>query len=461
MQKTLCFLLILALMLSLSTAAFADLSPGENAGAQLKMIASYFSMLRQPDGVDPWYYAVTDLDHNGRLELLACSADAVTGHAHMRGWEVSADGKRLDAIHTENEEVMLDVFINIITDSADTYFDAARNAWFYIITYHSFDNLPEYNLSQVSDQIFGMSMVNGTIYDGLLASRINTKVDGQTSVTITGSHQNEITEDQFWNIASTTFAGYPRSSTSFDWFLASEANNLSRFADSYAVFSGDRTGVQDTRNLTAVNTANASVPIVTKNPTDENRGTGETAWFVANATGYTSLYWTFVSPQGQTYSVQDIRNMVGGTNISGENTTTLTIGNLSTAMNGWGAFCTFSNGSQIARTTTAYMNVYVPSANVKNTNSNNYYNWYGLSDEDLFGLALVGLALSDNDWALVGDTSYYTPWDTSWNNYEWNNYLDTIWAAETYGGSYGGYDDYSWMKDLSDEDLAALAMLAW
>ena len=121
--------------------------------------------------------------------------------------------------------------------------------------------------------------------------------------------------------------------------------------------------------------------------------------------------------------------MVGGTNISGENTTTLTIGNLSTAMNGWGAFCTFSNGSQIARTTTAYMNVYVPSANVKNTNSNNYYNWYGLSDEDLFGLALVGLALSDNDWALVGDTSYYTPWDTSWNNYEWNNYLDTIWAA--------------------------------
>lgn len=68
--------------------------------------------------------------------------------------------------------------------------------------------------------------------------------------------------------------------------------------------------------------------------------------------------------------------------------------------------------------------------------------------------------MSDADWALVEDTSYYDPWDTSWNEYEWNSYLDTIWAVEMYGGSSDSYNDYSWMNDMSDEDLAALAMLA-
>ena len=214
----------------------------------------------------------------------------------------------------------------------------------------------------------------------------------------------------------------------------------SRFADSYAVFSGDRTGVQERVNLTAPSVPNAASSasyvtplVITKNPTNEQRYVGETAWFVANATGYNSLYWTLVSPWGQEYSIAEIRSQFPGANISGDGTTTLTINGLFAGLNGWGAYCTFSNGVQSARTTTAYVYVYEKTSGIKNTNSNDYYNWYGLSDEELYDLALIALVLDDSDWALVQDTSYYDPWEDALAEAAWNDYFDMLWDVQDYG----------------------------
>ena len=49
--------------------------------------------------------------------------------------------------------------------------------------------------------------------------------------------------------------------------------------------------------------------VVTKNPTDETRTSGETAWFVSEAQYYTTLDWTFVDPAGREYTVKEFRNM--------------------------------------------------------------------------------------------------------------------------------------------------------
>ena len=41
--------------------------------AQLKLIHENMDKLQQPTGELPWFYAVTDLDHDGCLELIAAS----------------------------------------------------------------------------------------------------------------------------------------------------------------------------------------------------------------------------------------------------------------------------------------------------------------------------------------------------------------------------------------------------
>ena len=43
--------------------------------------------------------------------------------------------------------------------------------------------------------------------------------------------------------------------------------------------------------------ADSGVPI-TKNPTDEARSAGGTAWFVSGAANYNSLEWKFMDPAG-------------------------------------------------------------------------------------------------------------------------------------------------------------------
>ena len=90
---------------------------------------------------------------------------------------------------------------------------------------------------------------------------------------------------------------------------------------------------------------------VTKHPTDEVRAAGGTAWFISGATNYNTLSWTFMSPDGTKYSVQDFRTRFPYATVEGEYTTTLTVRNLNTDMNRWGVFCTFSNNNDTVATT--------------------------------------------------------------------------------------------------------------
>ena len=102
--------------------------------------------------------------------------------------------------------------------------------------------------------------------------------------------------------------------------------------------------------------------VVTKNPTDETRTSGETAWFVSEAQYYTTLDWTFVDPAGREYTVQEFRNMFPYITVDGEYTTNLTVRNLSTDLNGWAVFCSFHSNMDNAKTSWAFFHVNAYSA---------------------------------------------------------------------------------------------------
>ena len=132
--------------------------------------------------------------------------------------------------------------------------------------------------------------------------------------------------------------------------------------------------------LSATAFADNSV-IITKNPTDESRRAGETAWFVAYANNCSSLEWTFVSPAGSCYSLDGFKAQFPQAAIQGQNSTTLRIDNLTEAMNGWSVFCTFRNDGNMANTTQAYIWVYAASYAAPTPATNPqpvyYYDEYG------------------------------------------------------------------------------------
>ena len=120
---------------------------------------------------------------------------------------------------------------------------------------------------------------------------------------------------------------------------------------------------------------------ITKSPTDEVRYVGDTAIFKSAATGYDKLTWNFESPDKKAVTVQEFKTRFPYAVVEGENTTTLTVKNLSTDMNGWAVYCTFFNGETEVSTTLAFLYVTVYTAPATpapkpTTTTTTYYTYY-------------------------------------------------------------------------------------
>lgn len=367
MKKTIALALTFVMLLALGVTAYAaPATTGSKLTDQISLIYQNFGSLKQDDTPVAWLYSVTDLDHNGRLELMAASTEnALSGQARLKMWEVNQDGNALEVISHENTGKG-DLFVNLMTDSADTAFDAETKAWYYIFPIYA--EKKEDNADSVQNRICGINKHGTQIDCGTLAVRNSIIRGDQVEVSILDKDKNPISEEQFLNVVNSTFAGKQRSNTSFDWFRSSEAASIDRFINSYSVFDGSKTLSQ---SASAYNIPTTAVSLsVTKNPTNEYRSGGDTAIFIANAVNYTGLYWTFVDPKGTARSAQEFINACGGS-VGGQNSTDLYIYNVNTNMNGWGVYCTFQGkGNQSVRTATAYLYIRYDQNQLHNKRSN-------------------------------------------------------------------------------------------
>ena len=131
--------------------------------------------------------------------------------------------------------------------------------------------------------------------------------------------------------------------------------------------------------------ADSKTANITKSPTDEVRLAGGIAYFTSAATGYDKLTWNFESPDKKAVTVQEFKARFPYAVVEGENTTTLTVKNLSTDMNGWAVYCTFFSGESEVSTTMAFLYVTVSTApatpapkptTTTTTTTTTYYTYY-------------------------------------------------------------------------------------
>ena len=386
-------LLLTALLLSLGVCGVGQTALAENAAAvadgsdisaQLNLIYSRLNELKQDESQIKWYYSVTDLNHDGRLEFVAAAQHPADRSTNLKVWEVTTDRSGLQeyAINKDPEES----FPDILTDTADTFLNTATGVWSYLC----YDNVV-ISPTEVYTLKCAVNVKDGMIGYETYAVEHTQVVNGVRNVSHTDANGFAISPELYNAAGVNALAGAERSSTSFDWFTAESATTLSRLTDSYMVFAGmnDQTEVFPVPKPEALQQAAAPTPVptpvgtpypaqtpvpvpastpapasapaflsITKNPTNENnRKPGGKATFVACANTFESLSWTFVSPNGGEYSVGGFRSMFPGASVDGEYSTTLTVSNLSADMNAWGAYCTFYYRGQTARTSTAYMYV--------------------------------------------------------------------------------------------------------
>ena len=385
MKKALSLLLVLALFMSIGLSAWAApvRASDESTAEQIYLILAQFDSLKQDGGSDAWLYAVTDLDHNGRLELIAAPAQ---GGMQPCVWEAGTDGKTLSActIGRTGDQP----FPAITVNNADTYYDQASDTWHYAFNAHR-----EVSANEVYDSKCAVSLVNGAVSSEVFATAHSTVSNNAVNVAYTGKDGAAITGDAFNAAADAAYPGAVKCSTNFYWFQASEAN-ASRLMDSYAAFKGALLSQKPSPAAGAAPVA-GNFLMITKNPTNESRAIGDTAWFVAEASGWTGAEWTFVSPAGQSYPASGFLSLFPAARVNGSDTGSLSISNVSAEMTGWGAYCTFrGNGGQTARSNTAYMYVfakYSGAAKADDGSTIYYYYYYPVREYEVYWDYVPGL----------------------------------------------------------------------
>lgn len=437
MKKILSFALVLVLMMSLCAVSYAApvKASDEAAAEQLKLIAASFDSCRQDESAGSWSYTVTDLNHNGRLELFAATIDDMGRHTFVKLWEVSEDLSALNecsVILPEDES-----FPDVLTENADTYYNPQDDSW----AYQFYDNI----VLSGEEAYYARCTVqlqDGKIGFKQLAVSHTVVTNGVPTTTYMDNSGNVISGEQYNNAGNPGDVELVRSSTNFDWVLAADVTEA-RLTDAYGVFKGIKELPEKMAQTTAPEPQPMPEPTnfltITKSPTNESRVTGETAWFVSGASGWTSLAWTFVSPSGGEFSLQNFKNTFPTCTVDGADSTTLKVNNLSLDMSGWGVFCTFYNNGQTARTNTAYMYVSVRQAQPAQQQSTTtvtvpYY--YSVPN---------GAVGTDGYTYYYGDGSYYTTYSTGTQEYRGTDgsvtYLNTD-GTVTYLDPQGNVSEY-------------------
>ncbi len=375
-KSYLSIILALALLLLLSVSAFAD-DAAASPKQQLQLIASQIDSLKQTNTENPWYYTVTDLDHNGRLEFVAASQHPHDRSTNLKIWSVSKDGTSLEVCRLDKAED--ESFPDIMTDTVDTYHVQDTDTWYYMV----YDNVVISD-NEVYTVKTAVNLKNGTVGYDAYAVEHTVAENGTKNVTHTDTNGISISAEQYNGSGANAFVGADRSNTAFEWLTADKINDPDRLTESFEVFLGTREPTEifpvpkpvalggTGTAAPAPSPSPAPIPVptpqpqpqpvtptyltITKNPTNENRAVGGNAIFVACANAYESLNWTFVSPDGGQYSPASFVSG-SGASVSGEYSTTITVSGVESWMNGWGAYCTFYYRGQTARTSTAYIYV--------------------------------------------------------------------------------------------------------
>lgn len=360
MKKFISLILAVMLVFTLAVSAYAEpvvkkivAAEKTDIDEQIDLMFANLSELSQ-DSVDgSWNYAVTDLDHNGNLELIAGICKAPDYKTYAKIFEVSAE--RDAFIECDMSVKEGEPFVDIVKNSADTFYDKPSDIWYYMFS-DDFTNDNEHYTTKCS-----ICLKDGYVTPKSYATEHCEMIDGFTVVSFMDLDGNEITPEQFNSAGSDIFKDLEKSGTNFSWFTMKDAKTASVLTDSYKVFIGEKeaknTDKAEENKSKAGESSESPFLMISKNPTSEYHYEGETAYFVAGAKNAAFINWTFISPSGNEYKVQDFENKFIQCKVSGANSGTLSIKNVSADMNGWGAYCTFNGNGQTARSSTAYLNV--------------------------------------------------------------------------------------------------------
>jgi len=294
---------------------------------QKQFLLDRYEDWRFPEGPEPWFYAFTDLDHNGRLEVLVASTQGSGIFTYADCREVNAAFDGLDACTADYAGEEFFAWPEIIVEEAPCYYDSATGLYHYLFT-----DLTRVGAAQHYETLCDLVLSDGKLGYQPLASRETQVDEGGTHVLCTNAAGNAISEAEYEAWPSTFYAGMGQGSQSFAWTQVGGLSIEEILPDGPEI-------------------------VITKHPTGEVLPVGGKTWFIAHADNADQLTWMLVDPEGVYYALEDAEAQLPGLELEVLPKDTLGVSNVPAALDGWGVVTWFFGPGGSAETNIAYITV--------------------------------------------------------------------------------------------------------
>ena len=223
-------LLALALLLSLGLGCYAEPVKAEPQAAeeQIRYFISNFSLFQQNGTQGKWYYTVTDLDHNGYLELLAVAADESNNSKSLRAWTVNPASSAVEPCNITFPEGMANP--GLVVEKVQAYYNAAAEQWAYLFSTDLTLLATDVYTFRCSLSLQGMDLA----YQVLPTEHVQ-MLEGYPVRSYLDSNGVMIAAED-----PSSVPGEAQGDVNVRWVDSSTIMDFAAFSDSYQVFVGDK-----------------------------------------------------------------------------------------------------------------------------------------------------------------------------------------------------------------------------
>lgn len=208
----------------------------DNTADQLRLILDSENQWKQEEysEYDRWYYAVTDLDHNGQLEIFAAITQGTGVFTNGYLYEVSTDGKTLQSCSLPTDDgVSLPELI--LTNCEGAQDPKTGDYWYF------FRDITKNGYAEFSEAIVPVRLKDGVFTAEPIAWSYTLAPDGKVDTTY-GTPAGAITQAEFENAQANFQAGMRPFTVNFDWFTFGEDVNPGRLEASFSAFKEGKHG---------------------------------------------------------------------------------------------------------------------------------------------------------------------------------------------------------------------------
>lgn len=291
----------------------------------------------------PWYYAFTDLDHNGRQEVIAASTQGTGIFTYARFYEVKPDFSGIENVYRSDPAIEgPDDWPEIVTDALSFYYDAAADRYWYVC-----EGITRDGVAHQYYAWYALCLKDGEArWERLAEKNVDWDENGAEQVTCRDAGGNPISPEDYDRAAEDRFAGLEKRALRLEWTQVD-------------IPMDSQPSVPDEPAQTETPSAPAA-PVdpgvrVTKNPSSEAIAIGGRTWFIAHADNGAAPSWLLQSPDGRLFTLADAMAANPGLTLEALPEDTLAVGNVPLSLNGWGVIARFAGPGGTVDTEPAFL----------------------------------------------------------------------------------------------------------